>query len=334
MRKVIFLMTALCLNCGVVKSQVSDAVIATLQHGDSLQTFYGYGAFSDAVSAANDGDVIRLSAGTFNLADIRKSLTVIGAGFINDSINNIYATNLYAWGSSNFWILADNCKFEGLSIQKQTIIDEYGRNIEFVKCRFGSRLLFNDTTENVTLRQCVVTYDSNPEGYSLNLYSSPHTNLCIIGSYILDGSSYRDTGETIYLDHCILPKPLERSATYTNCIIGGTFEDGITNVVRNCVLFDEEPEITTTGYVNYYSFDYDDIFEEEMDDLWWDDEKTFKVKADLDTTDDTEIGMYGGDYPYNPTPSVPQITDFTLDDSDITNGTLKVSVTAEAQTEN
>ena len=104
-------------------------------------------------------------------------------------------------------------------------------------------------------------------------------------------------------------------------------------MVRNCILFDEAQE-TTTGYVNYYGLDYDDVFEEEMDDLWWDDEKTFKVKIDLDTTDGTEIGMYGGDYPYNPTPSVPQITDFTLDDSDIVNGTLKVSVTAEAQTEN
>jgi hypothetical protein len=49
-------------------------------------------------------------------------------------------------------------------------------------------------------------------------------------------------------------------------------------------------------------------------------------------TDGTEVGLHGGAYPWNKIPSIPRITECTIDTENAANGTIKVSIKAEAQT--
>ena len=105
-------------------------------------------------------------------------------------------------------------------------------------------------------------------------------------------------------------------------------------VANNCVFIDNTP-YNLIGAGNWVNCKYAGIFEESMNDLAWDGVKTFKLKypEEYVGTDGTQVGLYGGPYPYNPTPSIPQIKESHIDTTVAADGKLKVSVTVEAQTE-
>ena len=57
-----------------------NSLIAVLSHEGEVSTFYGITALREAHDAAENGDVITLSSGTFNSCDITKAVTIRGAG--------------------------------------------------------------------------------------------------------------------------------------------------------------------------------------------------------------------------------------------------------------
>ena len=61
-------------------SFAQNTVVASLSHGTETTIFYGSNALKDAVAAAESGDVINLSAGTFYASDISKGITLRGTG--------------------------------------------------------------------------------------------------------------------------------------------------------------------------------------------------------------------------------------------------------------
>lgn len=79
MKKILFTIIALCSTLSV--GAQNELQTAVLQHDGDTQVFTGRNAFVNANAAAVDGDVITLSAGTFNIADITKSISLYGAGF-------------------------------------------------------------------------------------------------------------------------------------------------------------------------------------------------------------------------------------------------------------
>lgn len=110
------------LCCAIAGKSQSDVYTATLQHGDEVKVFYGTGALSQAVAAAEDGDAINLSAGNFGGVNITKAVSVYGAGFEEDeatgtdvtltgglSINssNVHLEGLRVNGAINFGAVSD-----------------------------------------------------------------------------------------------------------------------------------------------------------------------------------------------------------------------------------
>ena len=91
-----------------------DALVATLQHGDNMQAFYGGNALKEALEAAQTGDVISLSPGTFTATNITKAVTIQGAGYVQDPANNRYCTEIK--GSFNIELPAGEkgLTFEGI----------------------------------------------------------------------------------------------------------------------------------------------------------------------------------------------------------------------------
>ena len=342
--KKLFFLAALCLAAVAGRAQTgTDMPMATLQSGDNVSVYYGKNALVDAYNAAADsGDVVTLSAGVFTAPrEIQKSLSIIGNGYVNNQENGKFPTQIE--GSLTFKprdiidddgetvaeaIGYDGTRLEGfeLSARNNNYIYLEGtrtvKNFSIVKCNMWS---FNaeTNTENLTIRQSRIDY------ISLNDYK--HLNSYIVGSWMQQIGTPIDGMMTI--DHCIISDGTLKAGTISNSILKYT-ESGVT--ANNCIFLEYEPaNIQGTG--NWVNCKYAGIFEKELTNLDWNwEENHFALKypSEYVGTDGTQVGLYGGPYPYNPTPTTPQIKESDIDSTVADGGTLKVSVTVEAQTEN
>lgn len=348
MKKFFLLMMA----CGVAlwgrAQQGTDVLMATLQHGDEVSVYYGKTALEEAYTAAADsGDVVTLSAGRFTAPNLmQKSLSIVGNGFVSDMENGVFPTvitdDLYFkprdivdddGETVKEAIKVDGIKLEGLYLSGGMIFESSGmvRNVEVVKCRIGNYSnQFMTSTENFVLRQCVLDgdlYFNNRDSW----YN--HQNFYIVGCYV-PGIQFPREYNTILMDHSIFVDDRMNNLTVSNSIIGGVYNSISGSVVNNCIFIEQNPS-NLVGAGNWVDCKYAGIFEESMNDLAWDGVKTFKLKypEEYVGTDGTQVGLYGGPYPYNPTPSIPQIKESHIDTTVAADGKLKVSVTVEAQTE-
>ena len=70
MKRIIFaICTILCANVLFAQEQ-----LATLKHNGNISVYYGANAFVEAYNAAENGDIITLSDGTFNATTISKEI--------------------------------------------------------------------------------------------------------------------------------------------------------------------------------------------------------------------------------------------------------------------
>ena len=89
-----FLLSLMALGCMTVAQGQTDVWTATLQHGDEVTVFRMANALVEAITAAEDGDVITLSEGTFNTINITKSITIYGAGYEENDVTGTRLTKI------------------------------------------------------------------------------------------------------------------------------------------------------------------------------------------------------------------------------------------------
>ena len=85
-----FIVFALALLSGMgmnLFAQEKSQYVVTLQHGDSIQAFYGESAFKAAYDAAEHGDIITLPPTEFAGFDIEKAITIRAASYRTSRIN-------------------------------------------------------------------------------------------------------------------------------------------------------------------------------------------------------------------------------------------------------
>lgn len=323
-------------------AQKTDVLMATLQHGEQVRVYYGTDAFKAAYEAAADsGDVITLSAGTFDTPyRVQKSLTIIGAGFVTDVEKGVYPTILS--GSITFaprdavnedgdivknGISVNGTRLEGLLSGSWITFDGSRRaeNIQLVKCNVAG-VSCSSPVKGMTVRQCRVGTVSWPYESSIG------TNVLFINSIVGECTQSAKRESTLFFKNCIVNTLPGNAYTYENCILGRAPKDGST--VNHCILM-KNNEGVYLGTGNWSNKQYAGIFAEEMTDLNWAEGKTYTLKYpdSYKGTDGTQVGIYGGAYPYNPTPSTPQITACEIDNTTAADGTIKVNITVEAQTE-
>ena len=78
MKKLFLILTAIVVNVGATFAQ--DTFVATLEHNGEYTDFYNSTALDAAYNAAEDGDIITLSAGAFSCPTITKGVTIRGIG--------------------------------------------------------------------------------------------------------------------------------------------------------------------------------------------------------------------------------------------------------------
>jgi hypothetical protein len=316
-------------------SYAQNSLLATLSHDGDITTFYGASALKQAHEAAEHGDVITLSSGTFTSTDITKAITLRGAGWKFDVANHKEPTIL----SGDFDIdIPDNVEqrltIEG--IYHNSTIYYWGtlNNPTFIKNRFNSlRNSYNGNIHNGTFINCRITHD-----LQLSEYSSSSCVNCVIWNPRTNNAFVTSNFECV---NCVLGADdyWPANSQLKNCILHSYRNMSIPNstTVFNCIAllcewnssygatFANIPNNTNTELM----IDTDNAFKTYKPGPCLDDETfelTDEAKAKYLGTDGTEVGMYGGMLPFSSTTTNPQITKCNVAAKSTADGKLSVDI--------
>lgn len=297
-----------------------SSLLATLNHEGTITTFYGTNALQQAHSAAVEGDVVTLSSGTFASVNITKAITLRGAGMTLDASTQTEPTVL----ANNFSIEIPDESTKRLTIEgiysNQEITIKRLKNALFLKDRMW-RLYASSKgiAKDLTFIHCRIT-----DIFFTNDGSASFQN-CVLpsrtsgGSYIFKNCIIGGGGTTVdqcdnseYKNCIIMPsqQPTNTSTYYNNMFIGNTTISSITNKTNVKVSSDDE----RLNGVNFSVSDDNDY------------KLTDEAKAIMKGTDGTEVGIYGGSLPYDPTPTNPQISKFNVAAKTTADGKLSVDI--------
>lgn len=329
----------------MVATASNELQTAILQHGEQTTVFNGSTALTSAYEASVDGDVITLSAGTFSSVDIKKSITIYGAGYENIDDEGIHLTKIGGFTIRGENDTLRNVHIEGLYVNGGIVLganNQYGlRGIKIVKC-FSTGIRFVTESHNCIIDQCVVNGDLYGENGGVKLADN------LIVSNTIVTSSLRDfaTQSTILVDHCMLRNQIGKynSTTaflWTNCIFYNNgracWDDdyrmvSAASVVRNCIHVQEG----TYGYNGFRDVDMEgcwlvplsEIFADAADGTYTP-ERTYALQQpDVWVgTDGTQVGINGG-HGWSRAPGIPTVKSLTLT---VDGVQLKVDYEAEAR---
>ena len=340
------------LMASVMGMLAQSSLVATLNHNDTIiSVYYGIDALKDAYSVSTHGDVITLSSGGFNVpATINKNITLRGAGMEQDTVNRVAPTiligdfNVYTQGgfSGNFTMEGiwhdGSIRFGTTSTSSNS---NYLREAQFVKCRFNiftSKLSSHSVMYDTKFIQCKI---KNITAFG---------NATFINSYVgapgKSNTSYNMNYECI---NCVVYGSLVNNhidySTFTNCILIGSSVMDETNTVNNCIgiytastdtinnLFSDLPEIGLANVCYRSKKEVFKTFNPSSNDNWKDTD-TYELQDSIRTkylgTDGTEIGMYGGSFPFNPRNTLPKIKKFKVAPKSNAEGKLSVEIEVSA----
>ena len=301
--------------------------IAVLQHEGVITTYYGGNAFVDAYTAAENGDMITLSEGTFNGCSINKAITIHGAGYSYDSISMTAGTRLNGSIYINGGTQAEHLVIEGIgfvTIWYQELAyaelkrcsishiydssDASAHDVRFINCSIGTldlekatNFVFINSVVNKAEAFKSQTTEKNVIGYNSYFYFyctgtgcnnnkpkySDFTN-CILGEY----NNNMIPESSCILNNCICIKggygSLLQNATHTNCMEVESLED----------IFEDE---------GYY------VLKDE-------------IATSFLGTDGTQVGIYGGICPWTDRPIYMIMRHCTVGTRTTNDGHLSVDI--------
>lgn len=319
----------------------AQSQIATLSHGDDIKTFYGPSGFKSAMRAAEHGDIITLSSGRFEASNITTAVTLRGTGMVEHNDSTGFHASTYIQGSTTVSIadsIQDRLTIEGVRFGNFTYTGTL-KNPIFTKCNFYSigYTSSHGTIQNATLINCRISNDfdiyanssatcincvvRSPRTYSSNINTSFEFINCIITdidtrSYGLDYSTFKN---------CFLNWE-ENSTTSTHYSLNSTCN--ISNCYSSFAYAFDNSSNPTNQLVNE-----SEVFASYEGGKWSDSEK-FILKEDAAAKylgdDDTQMGIYGGNMPYEERISMPQITKCNVAGRSTADGKLSVDIQVEA----
>lgn len=301
-------------------SFAQSTLVATLSHGDDIKMFYGTYALRDAHDAAEDGDIINLSGGYFYGPSITKALSIRGVGVKGELptfIKNKMTINVPSKKNNHL-------SMEGCYLTDGFETTESLSNATFIKNIIWNAVL-NGKTENLQILNCDI--------YNFRV-SNDSCSTSFINSWIDQFINYSQS-----------------VTSFINCWVdayrgGGGREQSYHNAVLyncivNCIIFAETCTaynclgVGDYGIFRYYNahnctdlgvVDWSNIFidGDTKNDL------TDEAKKSYLGYDGTPVGMYGGPFPYNMTPTYPQITKMNVASKTTADGKLSVEIEVSA----
>ena len=312
-----------------------NSLVATLSHNGEISAFYGASALQEAHDASQHGDIITLSSGTFVAADIKKALTIRGAGMYVDSVTHILPTVI----TGNFYIeisdsIEQHLTMEGIYNNNTISVKGTLKEASFQKCRLKSFTYYNFTStkmDKLTFVHCKIT--SN-----INIPKIGQTSF--LNCYVAEPSAASDYASS--------------SMDFVNCIVENSYVDHIYNSsLTNCIIKtygNYLPSSSTALYClginssdsdNYNIFYYEPkigstMYTGELNELFktytgtYDDDETFELtdaaKALYVGNDLKQVGMYGGIFPFSSIPTNPRIVKCNVASESTADGKLSVDI--------
>ena len=335
-------------------SYAQSSVLATLSHEGEISTFYGARALKSAHAAAEHGDVITLSSGSFQAVDITKAVTIRGAGMQVDTIAKIYPSVIVGKYAINVAdTLEQHLTMEGVYCDDNTVT-VYNRlkNATFIKSRFYEFIsVYGETNGygymiNLAFIHCKIAKHFNNQngGNTISFVNSVIMNPAV-GSSGFTTNSFEFTNCVIGWNNAFsncYPSNSSHYAIYRNCILGfpTTSSSSLsylskTNLIYNCLgicPYNMFANFGSQGVSLYTTKSISDVFKN-----WggaYNDVQSFELKDEAKTKylgdDGKELGIYGGNLPFTPNPTNPKITKFNVASKSTADGKLSVDIEVKA----
>ena len=311
--------------------------MATLTHGTTIASYYGETALSQAYEAAVHGDVITLTGGNFTAVNIGKAITLRGNGAQNNDVNGTLKTTII--GSFTVTIPSGNSNvalLEGFYVYGAIDIKGSNENDHAIL----RKLEVSNAIRGKSCSPQIIQSKVN----EVNAYEAPCkifcTN-CIISS-VSGGSTFSYLG--LELNHCtIVYEAGASNSTFKNCIFrlcnnNGYYIDNSSNA-SYCVGFwswtggesDYEHNIfanCNASHCTSLGAERNTLFENGWEGSGCDYRLSETSAATYIGDDGTQMGAYGGNTPYDLTPTNPRIKTFSVSATN-NNNTLNVRLNVE-----
>lgn len=322
---------------GTTMASAQSSMLATLNHDGTISTFYGSTALREAHAAAENGDVITLSSGTFVNTDITKAITLRGAGMGIDAATQSEPTIIS--GPINICIndtVTERLTIEGIyNNDKLYYIGATLKNAMFLKCRFKEITDFSSgKLKDASFIHCRIA----DRFYLAKDCSATCINCAIEDPYSNDSntSNFEFINCVITLNNGFLDDI--KSSSFKNCIINyynsnnryGYINSNCT--AYNCIGLNSSRTFENITNSTNSLAEVSEVFKtytgQSLNQL---DNETFELtdaaKEKYHSMDGTtEVGIYGGSLPFDATPSNPQITKCNVAAKSTADGKLSVDI--------
>lgn len=323
-------------------SFAQSSLIATLSHDGEISTFYGNSALREAHEAAQHGDIITLSSGSFTSVKIEKAVTIRGAGMQMDTIAKTNPTIIL--GTFDIQIpdsVEQRLTMEGLFHNDEIRVFNNLKNATFLKNRFG-RIISPSWSSNSSIKNSTFIHCKIPSGIRFEKGGSASFVNCYIYNLYGPSATFEFTNSAIVFSGNIDIRNYIKNSIIYNCVINlnqNYNNDNYRYFDSSCSayysvgmskmdldIFSQIPN-NTTNY-NLPFKDLNTLFKTYTG--TYSDEETFELtdeaKAKYLGSDGTEVGMYGGALPFDPTPTNPQITKCNVASKSTADGKLSVDI--------
>lgn len=340
MKKALLLFSALC----IATLGFAQLPFATLTHNDSVRVFHGIYALQQAHAAAVNGDVINLSSGVFDAVNITKAVTIRGAGMFADNATGRQSTSI-----RNGFTVAVTDTVNRLELIGLYFISGAGMTIykayhpQFIKCRFQTVHANNrnnqettDITYNATFINCIVQeWYSNYWNNGAN-WSAHATQF--YNSVVLNYSYEQEPGVQIVNSivnistsaSALNNKTILNSILYCNCYYGSLNGYTVFNSI-GINTFSGRNYFDMTNMSGHYLHNYTSyaqVFQTFRG--TYSDGMSMALNDNIATSilgeDSTQVGIYGGYYPWDPSVSNPLIGHCTAARRTDAQGMLQVDI--------
>lgn len=315
-----------------------SSLLATLSHEGNITTYYGTTALKEAVTAAADGDIVTLSSGSFAATDINKAITLRGAGMAADSALRAQPTVI----NGDFKIdiptgTTHKLTMEGICHKYTIWVVDTLQNATFLKCRLNS---FTNNNANSRMKDLTFLHCKIAQSLQIPVQSSVSCVNSVVCYPYAVGSSASQNSNFEFSNCILIPQYISYVGicSMKNCIVtsknsssyvvpsGASVYYSLGTGIRN------DPFRDHTNGTNNVEADITQVFKTWTGD--YTDSETFELtdaaKAKYLGEDGTQIGIYGGNMPFDPTPTNPQITKCQVAAKSTADGKLSVEIEVNA----
>lgn len=317
-----FFLSLVAVIVAATATYAQSSLVATLSHEGGVSVFHGANSLREAMEAADHGDIITLASGSYNATDITKAITLRGAGMEENAITGAFGTQIV--GDFNINITDETSEhliIEGIYHGYVITLNGALNNAMFQKSRFNRIVRgTNSVMNSLTLIHCRIDYQ---------LYLPSETSATLICCVL---KNIRNDGGNMEFTNCIITGNSigVSNSLFTNCLFCTEGSDGKlygSNMATYCAAVGATsvlPSMLTNKDIASFA-DFNALFKP---DTFY--EMTEDAKSEYIGQDGTEMGIYGGNLPYDTRILSPQITKCNVAAKTTADGKLSVDIEVKA----